>query len=54
MSALSFSASLDLLLRRTRALHAEHAPPVAADDPTRSPNWCWAHNAMWPACADRH
>lgn len=54
MTALSFSASLELLLLRTRALLAGQAPPVAADDPMRSPNWCWAHNAMWPACADRH
>ena len=32
----------------------EEEPPVPADDPTRHPNWCHAHNQMWPACAGQH
>ncbi|MFF3363554.1 hypothetical protein [Streptomyces misionensis] len=27
---------------------------VAYDDPQRDPNWCWTHNALWPACAGKH
>lgn len=27
---------------------------VANDDPRRSPNWCWMHDAMYPACIARH
>lgn len=54
MSALSFAASLDLLLRRAWLLRAEEEQPVPADDPQRDPNWCHAHGQMWPACAEKH
>jgi hypothetical protein len=32
----------------------EEAPPAPPDDPTRNPNYCWTHNAIYPACAGRH
>lgn len=57
MGALSFAASLDLLLRRTRALRrqeTEPPAPVAYDDPQRDPNYCWTHNMIYPACAGMH
>jgi hypothetical protein len=54
MGALSFSASLDLLLRRAWLLRAEEAPPVPPDDPTRDPNYCWTHGQIYPACAGQH
>lgn len=54
IAALSFSDTLTEFLVRARLLSAEEEPPVPADDPTRDPDWCWAHNKMWPACADEH
>ncbi|MET9385274.1 hypothetical protein ABZY09_30435 [Streptomyces sp. NPDC002928] len=56
MTALSFAASLDILLRRVKAQRIEPEPlaPVAYDDPQRNPNYCWTHNAIYPACANMH
>jgi hypothetical protein len=51
---MSFSAALDLLLRRAWFLRIEAEPPVAYDDPQRDPNYCWTHNMIYPACADMH
>lgn len=53
-AALSFAASLDLLLRRAKLLRIEQEPVVAYDDPQRNPNYCWTHNMIWPACAGMH
>jgi hypothetical protein len=24
------------------------------NDDMRSPNWCWAHHMLWPACEGMH
>lgn len=54
MSAVSFSASLDTLLRRAWLLRRQEDPAVPPDDPQRDPNWCHAHGQMYPACAPQH
>jgi hypothetical protein len=43
VSALSFSASLDTLLRRAWLLRRQEDPPVPPDDPRRDPGWCHTH-----------
>lgn len=40
------------LLRARRGRAAEEV--VSYDDPRRSPNYCWTHNMIWPACAGMH
>lgn len=35
-------------------LRHEEAPPAPEDDPRRSPDYCWAHDQTYPACAAEH
>lgn len=53
-AALTFNDLLSMFLIRARLLRAEEEPPAPADDPTRDPNYCWMHNALYPACAQQH
>jgi hypothetical protein len=49
------SALWSLFLRSARRQRAEEQVVTANDDdPRRSPNWCWTHNMLYPACAGMH
>jgi hypothetical protein len=53
-AALSFEDILTGFLQHALRPVVEREEVVASDDPRRNPNYCWTHNMIWPACADRH